>query len=268
MDRVVFIGDTHCGGHHGLYPLDRLPPHLPWTGTRYLMQCWAHMASELADYPRDRQMLVVMGDVIEGKNRKSAGAGLHTGNLGEQSEAAIEAWAPIADLFGRVMRVDGTPYHEDYEKHMGWFDDRLDIERSGQVLNLRIDPKNTAGSGVLNIAHHPAGGSALYLGTKMDRQTLWAAIQASWGQIPEAQWIVRAHLHEFATFRRKGKTMVQNPCWKLSDFYATKLDYERFQPDLGWTELRRDPTDPSGWRVLEHLYDSPLDVPSLEVIDV
>ncbi len=258
INRVAFIGDTHTGGHCGLMPPDRLPPHLPWTGPRYLWQCWEHMIKNIGQ----GGLLIVMGDVIEGRNQRGQQAGLHSAVLGDQVEAAIEAYRPLTKRFNRIMRVDGTPYHELYDKAIKWFDEALGVERSSQVLNIRL------GDGVLNVAHHPAGGSALYLGTKMDRQTLWASIQTEAGKIPKARWIVRAHLHEFAIFRRKGRTMIQNPCWKLADFHASKLDYERYQPDLGYTELCRDEEDTSGYRVKEYLYDPPLSTLNTEIIDV
>lgn len=254
IERIGFIGDLHSGSLTAPWPLEWLPGDSPYSGSRYLVECLDHLA---ASWPT-LDLLIFTGDLIEGKARKQDGVGLFTAQLGKQVEGAIELLTPLVNKAKRVLRVTGTDYHDDAHNPLLALDKALGVERTAQVFNIKL-----AGGALLNVAHHPAGGQVMYSGTKLDREILWSIIQSSLRKIPAATHIVRGHLHEFSVFRRKGRTMCLLPCFKLADGYAVKMDYERFQPDLGAVLLVRDETDASGWRFRETIYDNPLE----EVLD-
>src|SRR3990167_9161948 len=164
LDRIRFIGDLHCGSHHGLAHPDRLPASHPSTGSRYLFGCWTRM---LENTP-ERDLLVLMGDLIDGRGRKSDAVGLYTASLGDQVEMAIELLAPLAERAHHIIRVDGTPYHEDFHGALRRLDEALGVSASAQVL-----PVDLGDDRVLSVAHHPPGGSVMYAGTKLDRTIVW-----------------------------------------------------------------------------------------------
>lgn len=262
MKRIAFVGDTHCGGVCGLWPRSWLPGDAPYTGPRYLADCFDHLVSTWPDV----DVLFLMGDLIEGKNRKSASVGLHTAQIGRQVDGAIEVLRPLCAKADRVFRVWGTPYHEDFEDGLGKLDLALKVEKSQQVINLRL-PTRDGGKNILNVAHHPPGGGAIYHGTKLDRQILWNIIASTQRKISAARWIVRAHVHACASMSRFGVTAITSPCWKLADPHAIKGNYEQWQPDLGGLLMVEDDLDPSGWRFIESPYDPPTEE-VFEYVDV
>lgn len=258
-DSIAFVGflnDLHCGAHHGIYPRELIPPDAPCSASLYLNDCWERMIEDTKTRFQTRKgkhVLVLNGDLVDGKQRKSQGAGIYSAKMQDQVEGAVRLLREVVAYYDVVMRCDGTAYHEDFDGDLMRLDSELGIDRDHvkQVINLELD------TGKLNVAHHPAGGAVLYQGTKMDRQILWSTIQAAIDKIPDVRWIVRAHLHEYAYFERKGKVAVQSPCWKLADAYAKKMDYERFQPDLGWVGMLRTDDHWSGYLVQPFLYPVP-----------
>ena len=252
MKSIAFFGDPHFGSRHGLWPVSWLPNDSPYSGVRYLGQCFDHL---VASWP-DVDVLILMGDLIEGKAQKSQATGVFTANVGEQVKGAIEGLRPLAAKAKRILRVTGTPYHDQFDDPLATLDLALGVERVQQVFNISL-PTPDGRPSVLNVAHHPPGGGVLYEATKLNRQILWNIIASTTRKIPAARWIVRAHLHSFSVLRLKGITAAINPCMKLADGYAVKGNYEGWQPDLGGMLLVRDDTDVTGWRFRETIYENP-----------
>jgi hypothetical protein len=199
------------------------------------------------NYDPQEQILLLMGDLVEGKARKSQGTGLYLSTMGEQVQAAIDLFTGVSENFNRVFRVEGTPYHEDFDKDMQWFDSAIGCE-SGHFLPLEINKT------ILTVAHHPPGGSVLYQGTKLNSTMRNMLAAAAAGKMVKADVSIRAHLHEYASLELDGCLAVQTPCWKLADPYAIKQNAERFQPSLGWLELNYDPEAMSRWRPTPRLF--------------
>ncbi len=233
----------------GLWPISDLPANeTKFLGVRYLMDCWGTL---LKTWPKKIDLLVLMGDLIDGKQPKSSGTGIFTTDLGEQAAMATEVLRPLRERATTCIRVWGTPYHEGYDSSLHALDVDLNVTRTDQVIDLQL------GDGVLNIAHHPAGGSALYMGTVADREALWSQIATHSGKVPDARWIVRAHKHSYAKWETQERTMVQTPCWQLATAHAKKINYHRFQPSLGGILMLEDREEPGGYRFRPTLFDTP-----------
>lgn len=243
---IAFIGDIHCGSRCGLWPEEDIPKRCH-TGARYLMECYRDM---VAQWP-DIDLLFLMGDLIDGKQRKADGVGLFTADLGEQVRGAIDVLQPLADKCQKIYRVEGTPYHEDFHNALGELDKALDVSRSQQIFDVDL------GSGILNVAHHPAGGGALYMGTKVDKEAVWAKFATGCGKVPNARWIVRAHCHSYMFQDTETSTVLQTPCWQLPTAWAKKQNYYRFQADLGGVLMIADDAEDAGYRFRKTLYPSP-----------
>lgn len=258
---ILFVGDTHCGSLYGVWPKRLLGENLhDISGPRYLADCWEHHLGRVAELcPGGMDLLVLTGDLIEGKNRKAAAAGLFTPTLGHQVEGAIDLLKPLAAMARRTIRVDGTGYHEEFDEALIALDYALGVAKKRQVFDLQLP------GGILNIAHHPAGGSAIYQGTKLDKEAVWADVAAQRRQVPHARWIVRAHLHNFAYQATATKTVCLLPCWKLADFHAKKLNYWAFQPTIGSVLMQADDTEPGGYRF--RLLDYELPQPAINAVE-
>jgi len=247
---IGFLGDTHCGSHHGLHPTgdDWLPKSSKWTGIRYLMECYAHLVESWPDL----DVLFLTGDLIDGPQRKSAGTGLFSTKMSDQVDLAIEVLRPLCAKAKRIVRVDGTPYHEEFHGALRQLDSELRVNKVAQVVDLDLGP------GILNVAHHPMGGGMLYRGTQVDREGLWATIAAARRKVPKARWIVRAHVHDYMLQETQDCAVVSLPCWELATPYAKKAAYWRFQPSLGGALMLKDDTHPLGYRFTPTLYDPPM----------
>ena len=238
---IGFVGDLHCGSLWGLHH----KPHN--TGQSYLLACWQHLSRS---WPA-LDLLVLMGDLIDGKQRKADSTGLSTARLGDQVKIAIECLRPLAKRAKKILRVDGTPYHEDYHGALDALDLALGVAKTDQVQDIDL------GGNILNVAHHPAGGPTLYMGTATDRENLWSMIAAFEGSVPNARWIVRAHKHTYLMQESRMRTIIQTPCWQLATPHCKKQNYHRFQPSLGAVLMQTDARHHSGYAVLPTLYDPP-----------
>ena len=75
--RILFVGDLHCGHEVGLWPDKELPMpdgrELPLNdGQKHLLACWQHLCG-VAKEEIKPDILVVMGDLVDGEQRKSFG---------------------------------------------------------------------------------------------------------------------------------------------------------------------------------------------------
>ncbi len=251
---IGFVGDTHCGSHYGLWPLDSLPAR-GHAGPRYLLKCFQHLTESWPEL----DLLVLMGDLIDGKQRKSDGTKLFTTKLDEQADGAIEILQPMAAKAKQIIRVDGTPYHEDFHGACRLIDAALGIKVAKQVIDLDLGP------GILNIAHHPIGGSTLYNGTQTDKEAIWSRQAASAGKTPSARWIVRAHRHCYHLQDDEQTTVVICPCWELPTPYAKKGNYWKWQPSLGGLLMLADEAEDEGYRFRKTVY--PLPTPDITRLD-
>lgn len=246
---IGFISDIHAGSHCAGWPEGWLGPELPFTATRYVNECLAHAAKNCPNL----DLLVLNGDLIDGRQKKSDSTGLHEVSLKRQVEGAVEILRPFVEKSKKVVRTEGTPYHEDFHEALGLLDEKLGVSTVQQVLNIDL------GNGILNVAHHPPGGSVLYQGTKLDRMILWNIIQAACKQFPDAKWIVRSHMHEWSEMRRKGRTAIITPPWQLPTPWAKKQNRESFTSDIGFVLMREDPDMADGWKFIEKLYSPPIE---------
>lgn len=246
--RNVFFGDNHTGSHYGVWPAHDLPRGAKWIGARYLWDCYRHAVDQIEEC----NILFLSGDLIDGSQRKSDGTGVFGTSLLEQTEAAIEVIRPLAERAERIIRVEGTPYHEGFHGALALLDSELGVGLASQVVDLDM------GTGVLNFAHHPGGGSALYLGTKLNREAMFAALAAARGDTALPRWVVRGHLHEWGYWDgADGIACVQLPCFKLQDPHAKKTHYWKFQPVLGLMEMVADERAASGYQFIPRVYQAP-----------
>lgn len=246
--RIGFIGDTHCGSYSGLWPEDRIPAKGPFTGTRYLMECYRHMVESWPEL----DLLVLMGDLIDGQQKKSDGTKLFTTDEGMQVRGAIELLEPLAAKAKRIIRVDGTPYHTGFHGAKRQLDLALGVGLAEQAIDLQLP------QGIMSIAHHPPGGGYLYKGSQASKLLLWSIISASRKKLNLPRWVIRAHTHEAMIHWEEDITVILTPCFELPTGYAIKSNRERFQPTLGGVLMTADENEAGGYRVTMSRYDPPL----------
>ena len=193
MKRVVLLGDLHCGQVAGITPpgwrvREERNPKI------HAMQeeMWAKYRALIRKLgPVD--VLIVNGDLIDGKGSRSGGTELVTTDLLEQGDMAVKAlqiWN--ADT---TVCTYGTPYHvasgsgEDIEKVIA---DKLEAEIHAHafvdVEGIIFDVKHKVGSSQVPWSRHTS------VSRERIQNYLWS--DAELGQ-PKADVFIRSHVHYF-----------------------------------------------------------------------
>lgn len=196
MKRLLVMSDMHCGHFVGLTPpgwQERVGPNIPKAvAARGKLQRalwkWFEQAVK-AVQPID--VLVVNGDAIDGKGKRSGSTELRTADLGEQAEMAA---ASIRTVQAEAIHmVYGTPYHVDA--------DGEDIERYiATEVGASIEGHAFVEvEGVVFDCKHKVGGSQVPHGrhTAASKERLWNLIWAERKGAPRADVIIRSHVHYF-----------------------------------------------------------------------
>jgi hypothetical protein len=192
MKKVVLLGDLHCGHITGLTPpgWQSNPESKPalkamqqemWTKYRALVR-------QLG--PVD--VLIVNGDIIDGKGSRSGGTELLCTDLFEQGDMAVKAlqiWNP-----DKTIMTFGTPYHtatasgEDVERVVA---EKLDAEIHSHAF---VDVE-----GVMFDVKHKVGSSSVPHGrsTAVNKERLWNVLWNEMDGQPNADVYVRSHVHYF-----------------------------------------------------------------------
>lgn len=190
--RMVVVSDFHSGHEYGLTPPDYFRSKSSKQG-RFEDALWRFYTHAL-DGLKPIYLLVVNGDIIEGKGESSGGMELITPDRHEQVRMACEA---IAYAEADVVRIFyGTRRHvgkeEDFEAVavdiLG--DKRAKIEGHGffSVNGCGIDVKHKVGSSGVPHGRH----------TAIARARLWNVVwNAERGRQPKADVLIRSHVHYF-----------------------------------------------------------------------
>lgn len=246
--RMLVIGDTHVASKFGLHSKRMLPrDDNECKGSLYLLKCLSHLVRNIDHI----DVLVMPGDIIEGTCSKDDGTLVWTTSLGEQVQSAIEVFRPLMSKCDKIIRINGTPYHEGHHKALKYFDEAYDIEYNSDVYNLEFSGKK------MNISHHPSGGGGMYEGSALSKEAVLSYIATAKGHVDQPRWIVRAHFHMYGYFQNTVSDVAFTPAFKLIDPYAIKKNYWKFHPDIGALLIERDKTQYSGMKFIPILYDTP-----------
>ena len=224
--RVIACSDMHCGADYGLTPptwTSRLP--------KQQEEMWAHV-KRMRDYKPD--VILFLGDAIDGKSRRLGGRDLITADRAEQSQMAASCLKFIGSKNQncKIYMVRGTPYHvgddEDWEDvvakevgaaHIGnheW----VDVE--GVKFNIK----------------HKVGSSSVPHGrrTALERERLWSELWSAHQDHPQSDVILRGHVHYWGASMGPGYLAMTLPalCGLGSDYGTRQCSGE---VHFGWVEF-------------------------------
>lgn len=190
--RVVAICDLHSGHEYGLCPPFAFRDITTDAG-RFERALWTWY-TETLDELKPIDILLGVGDLIDGKGEKSGGVEQITTDRLDQTEMAAQAiayaQAPVIRLFY------GTRYHvgrdEDFEKAL--------------VDKLRPADVTIQGHGFFSINNrafdvkHKVTGSSIPHGraTPLLKAVMWNKMWSSEGRQPKGEIFLRAHIHYHA----------------------------------------------------------------------
>ena len=193
--RIVVMGDQHTGHNVGLtspdYQLEaRFISRNNRSSAVSRKKCWAWFAKRI-DALKPIDILLSMGDAIDGKGTKTGGSELAISNRVEQCKAA----ADVINYVGakKVGMVYGTPYHtgkeEDWEDVVASYVDNLEFisgQKFPKINGVQFDIKHKVSSSSI-----PHGRM-----TALARAKMWNTIwHSEHEQQPKAHVIIRGHVH-------------------------------------------------------------------------
>ena len=193
--RLVVLADLHCSHLSGLTPPRwqlgtqhaAHPKHQKWRAIE--RECWKFYAKTLRQLqPID--VLVVNGDLIDGRGERSGGTELITLDRSLQCEMAVECIEQAKADF--VIITYGTSYHsgqlEDWEDSIAKHFEPHSKIGAHEWLDL---------NGVVFDFKHKVGTSSVPHGRKtpVEREKLWNALWADAGLQPRADYVIRSHVH-------------------------------------------------------------------------
>ena|SRR3990167_6337097 len=189
--RVLVVSDFHCGHEVGLTP----PKWNPASGiddkTAYRSYMWQQFFKTVRSLqPID--ILIANGDLIDGRGERSGSEELIVLDRILQAQMAV-ATLRVCDA-DKIFVTRGTDYHVGHEE--SWEDlvaSDLKAERVGDILNIDIN-------GLMVNARHHIGGSQTPLGrtTPLAREAVWNALWSVRQGFPQADVMIRSHVHYHA----------------------------------------------------------------------
>lgn len=238
MKRIVVASDFHCGNRVGLTPpaWQDSPEDGPVTKRKYAMfqrEVWRFWASELAAIqPVD--CFFFLGDAVDGKGIRSGGTEEIEACRVQQSEMAArciaEAHAP------EVYMVYGTPYHtgvdEDWEDVVA-----SSVRADGATAHISGREFIEIEGVVFDLAHFVGGSSTPNgRGTAILRDMVWNMIWAHDSRQPDADYIIRGHVHHSLYHEEYGKVAEILPALQG---YGSKFGVRicRATVEIGFTHL-------------------------------
>ena len=216
MKRVVVISDLHCGHRAGLTPPKGwINDERDTKIAHHQHILWDWYVNELEKI-KPIDMLVCNGDCIDGKGLRSGSREQLTADLNEQIEWSEEC-IKKADA-RQVKIVFGTPYHtgggeENFEYTLAT---KLGAE-SGN--HLWIGSKKNDDSGNVIDFKHKIGGSSIPHGrhTAIAKERIWNMMWSARDWQPNANWIIRSHVHYFVFSGDSASFQIVTPALQLPD---------------------------------------------------
>jgi hypothetical protein len=241
MKKVLVVSDLHCGSIYGL-----LPPGFERTDgqgrmfkpRRMLWNLWTEMCKET----RGADIVIVNGDLIDGKQEIQRQTELLMSTVEEQVDAATLCLRQIKAARGaRWYFVQGSEYHdqkgcpavERVAERFGAVKPSPDDNFGGGVhswetIDLEVEP-----GVVLNVQHGVSVGQGFYRATPYDREGIYSALAGKDGAAPRADCVIRSHAHFFMHLEHESKHIIGSPCWQLQTRYMRKNSAYRMVPDIG-----------------------------------
>lgn len=249
MKRVVILADLHCGHMGGLTPPEKWfaeddTDHVREKFARLQRIMWGFYKRNI-DELKPIDILMVNGDLIDGKGDKSGGTEQITTDRYEQVKIAAQCLS-IAEA-NTVVMAFGTPYHsgedEDWESVI---QDQLEAKEIKIGGHEWYDVNGL----VFDMRHHVSRSIVPYgRGTPLMREALWSILWAELAGYPKSDIIVRSHVHYFTYIESLSKVALTTPA--LQGF--TKFGSRRATGliDIGFIHF--DVEGREDWKIGKHL---------------
>jgi len=241
MRKHLFLADTHIGSKFGLWPQGfKIPDfgELPLgVNQKILWIYWSDLISTLNMIGK-LDSVVLVGDLIDGKGKKSEGVEQLVTDPLTQARAAVELFKPLRKLCDKMFIVRGTVYHDQVGgRATEYIGEQLNAEKNEEDgthswWELTLDLGN---GHYAHVAHH-GGNPYVYRATTAEREGFFMSLSADKFDLPEGKnWnlIVRAHTHFFIHVEHPTLHIVYLPSWQLKTPYLIRKGPGRLIPHIG-----------------------------------
>lgn len=243
MKKILVVSDLQVGSQYSLWPEKfTFKDGGRWILSdkqRTLQNAWHTFIKYIAGIKPD--ILILNGDMIEGPQVKQQGTSVITTNFAEQAKAAEIILTPLRQSCTEAYLIRGTEYHDTVDgqaieslgENLGVIPFRKN-QFSDWVLNLDVEGV------IINVSHHIGVMQGFYRATAPDREGIWSAL-AGRSKTPDADCIVRSHIHIFVHVEHSNKHIVVTPGWQLQTDYQIKKSYYRMFPEIGAILIHTNP---------------------------
>lgn len=227
MKRVLVISDLHCGHQTGITPPDyqyRMISN-PHTNSDHQHNRFAEIQNQVwtwyvesLEQLQPIDILLDVGDNIDGRGEKSGSTELIEVNQNRQCSMAVMA-LKLAKA-KNIFMVYGTPYHS-APGYNDWEDgiaESMKAERIESKLFVDIN-------GVVFDLRHRASKSSIPhgQGTLLAKQKLWNTIWAELEMQPNADIVLRGHIHDYSFIGRQNWMAISAPGLEWSTKYGNRI---------------------------------------------
>jgi hypothetical protein len=222
--KVIALGDLHCGHIAGLTPPAWMVKKDRQKHIRKMQEeCWSAFV-KLANENNKPDLLIANGDLIDGRGNRSGGTELVTSDRFEQCDMAVKCLQRFNAK--KVVITYGTAYHsgdcKDYENIIA---DKLEADiKSHQFVDVN--------GLIFDVKHHISSSSVPYgRHTAVAREKLWNMLWSAKGNQPEANVVIRSHVHYHAFCGSMGCLMMTLPALQAAE---TKYGARRCSGVVDW----------------------------------
>jgi hypothetical protein len=250
VKNVLLTGDWHCGHVGGLTPssywkgfLDSENPVLKKNAViqKHIWEFWEKIATS-----KKWDVLLHLGDCIDGKGQKSGGNEQISTDRVDQIDMAVEAMK-IAKA-KKIMIIRGTKFHTGDTEN---FEDII-AKQVGAVI------KNHGFCKIEDVSFdlkHKVGGSSIPHGrnTAILRSRLWSMLWAERGMAPNSNILARGHVHFYTINQDFKYTNIYCPCLQWGSEFGEQQCEQTI--DLGAIEIT---CDKGHYNIIPHILDMSL----------
>jgi hypothetical protein len=250
MKRLVIISDLHCGHRAGLTPpgwqyQENQDDHERNNFGKAQREIW-NFYSETIDSLKPIDIIICNGDAIDGKGERSGGTEQLESDRTKQVEIAAQC-INYADAKAKII-IYGTQYHtgkeEDFEKLLG---EAVGAYKVGghewlDVNGLIFDFKHFISSSIIPHGRY----------TAIARDALWNKIWSMDDMQPNAEIIIRSHVHYHRYAGEPGCLMMTTPALQgFGSKFGVRMCSGRV--DVGFVHF--DVEDDGGYSWRTHLLE-------------
>lgn len=243
MTKYLFIGDTHVGSLYGVMP-PKFQQYNYNSVQKKIFSEWKKMCHDVGKV----DVLVLMGDMVDGTGKNSKGKDMWTTDIDKQIECAKE----LVDMieYDKSAIVYGSPYHVEENLNADQMFAKK-INATWHDNELVLKPKND--SGLIHIAHNisPSSSAFQYRTSGIAKELMMAVIHEN--VLGKIKAIVRAHAHFYVHVEFSSNMGWVNPCWETRTPYMIRKGLGLI-PKLGYVVLE---VEGGRWSKYAYLFDMP-----------